>query len=141
MIVIDFFGGIVEFRVFYFFWFLFLFLCIFIFSMKYIYILGGVFVYQVEMSLLVSVMVVLRNVFFYYVRFLYLQVYFCNNIYDKDEVNESEELKYVNGINLFIYLEIDKFGEGRYKMKEGWYLYLYILQLLCEFYLYFLSFV
>ncbi|XP_057531612.1 tRNA-specific adenosine deaminase TAD1 isoform X2 [Amaranthus tricolor] len=63
------------------------------------------------------------------IRFFYSEIQRDCNFIKKDGVDTSQELHGVNGLDLPSYLEIDRSGQGLYKIKEGWHLHLYISQL------------
>ena len=81
-----------------------------------------------------TIVVNLRNVVFYFgnTRFFYSEIQRDCNFIKKDGVDTSQELHGVNGLDLPSYLEIDRSGQGLYKIKDGWHLHLYISQLPCE---------
>ncbi|XP_074263303.1 tRNA-specific adenosine deaminase TAD1 isoform X2 [Silene latifolia] len=64
-------------------------------------------------------------------RFIYSQIHTHHNIIDKDEVSGTNWSEGVDATNLPIYLETDKSGHGKYKLKDGWNLHMYISQLPC----------
>ncbi|KNA04574.1 hypothetical protein SOVF_198400 [Spinacia oleracea] len=64
-------------------------------------------------------------------RFFYSQIHSCCDSFEKDEINRNEQPQGVNGTKLPMYLETNGSGQGRYRIKEGWNLHMYISQLPC----------
>ncbi|KAF8379481.1 hypothetical protein HHK36_028916 [Tetracentron sinense] len=65
-------------------------------------------------------------------RFFYTEIQCLNNIFIKDGLNNrSEQLQGDDVTNLLLRLDTDGPGQGKYTMRAGWLLHLYISQLPC----------
>ena len=70
---------------------------------------------------------------FYATRFFYAQIQCLTHFYNKqNDIDGSKMLQGGDIDNLSFQLDTDSAGQGKYKIKPGWQLHLYISQLPCN---------